>query len=577
MNHITGWDWLVIAAYLAAVTAIGLHAARKVKSSASFFISDRQFGKLFMIFLGFGAGSHADQAVSVAAKSYRAGASGIWYQWLWLFVTPFYWLTPLVVRRMRIITMADYYQNRFDRSVSVLNAAVGIFQLAVGMGVMLRGSAVMVTACSGGEISPGAAIVLMTVLFVVYGVAGGITAAIVTDLLQGILTIVLSFLILPFAMSQVGWMSGLRAAVEDPAMFQLVSSGTAGEINALFITVISFNALIGWITQPGVVLGGAGKTELESRVGQAGGSLIKRFCTVAWALTGLCAVAYYAGENMTDEKIEQVFGLMANELLPMIAPGLLGLFIASMLASVMSTCDSQMVVASGLFVQNIYRPFVAADKNDRHYILMGRIVSVLVVAGSIIFAFSVQSVVTGLEVFWKVAAMMGVAAWLGIFWRGTTVAGVWAGTLAGFSTWLFTETLTLGKYVLWDFNAQLAGRLPDFMLWENKLYLPWQMITYLTVSFIFTVTVSLLTKRVDSRRLDRFYACLRTPITPNEPETRACTLPEGVTPAPRRVLINHPDFEIPVPSWTSVIGFAVLSILVVLIIYGAVWIFSLGQ
>ena len=47
---------------------------------------------LMMAFFMFGSGTHSDQAVSVAAKTYRAGASGIWYQWLWLFVTPFFWL-----------------------------------------------------------------------------------------------------------------------------------------------------------------------------------------------------------------------------------------------------------------------------------------------------------------------------------------------------------------------------------------------------------------------------------------------------------------------------------------------------
>ena len=393
MYSITLADWLVIIAYLGCVTLIGLYAARKVKSSSDFFISDRKFGKLFMIFLGFGAGSHADQAVSVSAKTYRAGASGIWYQWLWLFVTPFYWLMPTLIRRMRIVTISDYFEIRYDRSVSVLYAVVGILQLAISIGLMLRGSAVMITAVSGGEIDPNLAILAMTVLFVAYGVAGGISAAIITDLLQGVLTIVLSFLILPFALRQVGGMSGLREAVADPAMFDIVAPD---EIGVFFIAVIAFNALVGWITQPTSTLAGAGKTELESRIGQAVGSLIKRFCTVAWTLTGLCAVALYAGKVI---EVDQVFGLMAHDLLPTVSPGLLGLFIASMLASVMSSCDAFMVVASGLFVENIYRPFWAKNKRDRHYILTGRIASVVVVAGAIMFAYNMQSVVTGLEVF----------------------------------------------------------------------------------------------------------------------------------------------------------------------------------
>ena len=60
----------------------------------------------------------------------------------------------------------------------------------------------------------------MTVMFVLYGVAGGLGAAIVTDFIQGLLTIVLSFLILPFALSAVGGIAGLRESVANPAMFE---------------------------------------------------------------------------------------------------------------------------------------------------------------------------------------------------------------------------------------------------------------------------------------------------------------------------------------------------------------------
>ena len=75
-------DWIVIIAYLLIITLVGLWAVRKVRSSASFFIGDRKFGKVMMAFFMFGSGTHSDQAVGVAAKTYRAGASGIWYQWL---------------------------------------------------------------------------------------------------------------------------------------------------------------------------------------------------------------------------------------------------------------------------------------------------------------------------------------------------------------------------------------------------------------------------------------------------------------------------------------------------------------
>ena len=557
-------DWVVIAVYLIGITLVGFWAVRKVRSSASYFIGDRKFGKLMMAFFMFGSGTHSDQAVSVASKTYSSGASGIWYQWLWLFVTPFFWLIAPFFRRMRAVTTGDYFEIRYGRSVSGLYAAMGILPLLIAIGVMLKGSGAMVEAVSGGAISSKLAIIAMTVMFVVYGIAGGLSAAIATNFVQGILTIVLSFLILPFALAKVGGMSGLREAISDPDMLSLVSPG---EITVFYIIIIAFNALVGWVTMPETMANcAAGKTEMEGRIGVTTGIFGKRICTIAWMLTGLCAVVMYA--QLGDPDL--AYGKMARDLLPGIAPGLIGLFISCMLASVMSTCDSLMVVASALFTENIYKKFFVVGKADKHYTLVGRIVSALVVILGIFVAFNLESVVKGLEFYWMVSALMGIAFWLGLFWCRATVAGAWAATLTSLGAFLFTSTEPLG--IPWDFNAHFADKLPAFMMWEGKLYLPWQMIIYLSAGFVVLIVVSLLTRRVPAENLDRFYACLRTPVGPDEPEAEPFTLPAGVQPAPRNVLIRHPDFEIPRPTLIGIGGFLAAWLGVGLLIGAVYWI-----
>ena len=544
-------DWLVIALYLVLIAVIGVSAVRRVRNAATFFIGDRKFGKLMMMFFTFGTGTHSDQAVSVAAKTYRAGASGIWYQWLWLFVTPFFWWLAPIFRRMRAVTTGDYFFARYDRGVAGLYAVVGMLQLMVNIGVMLKGSTAMITAVSGGHINPNVAICAMTAIFIIYGIAGGLSAAILTDFVQGILTIVLSFLILPFALSAVGGMAGLRQSIHNPDMFKIVAPEG---ITAFYIAVISFNALLGWVTQPhNMGLAAAGKTEMEGRVGVMCGILFKRICTIAWVLTGLCAVGLYAGQ---DIDVDHVYGLMAHSLLPKIAPGLIGLFIASMLAAVMSSCDAFMVSSSALFTENIYRSMLVKNRSDRHYTIVGRVVSGIVVMAGVFFAFNLESVVQGLEIFWKVAAMMAIPFWLGLFWRRATPIAAWISTLLSFAVLLLTSRIELFGTLLWDFNATLADRLPAFMLFEGKLYLPWQMLFYICAGFITAIVVSLFTKPVEKSKLDRFYECLRTPITPGEPETTPFTLPDGVVPAPRRAWLKHPDFEIPKPSLVGIVGFA---------------------
>ncbi len=567
MIGLTWIDWGVLLLYLIGITLVGVWAARRVKNAAHYFISDRHSGSLMMMFFSFGAGTHADQAVGVAAKAFTSGASGIWYQWLWLPVTPFYWLIAPLFRRMRAVTTADYFDARYDSSVGALYAGVGMLQLVVSIGVILKGAGAMVDAVSGGAISSDVAVWGMTFLFVVYGMAGGLNAAIITDFIQGVLTIILSFMILPFALDAVGGLDGLRAVVDDPALFDIVAPG---EINAFYIAVIAFNGLVGWVTQPhNMAASAAGKSEMEGRWGVTGGNLIKRVCTIAWVLTGLVAIGLYSS---TEIHIDYVYGAMAGDLLPAIAPGLVGLFIAALLAAVMSSCDAFMVTSSALFTQNIYRRLLVTDRPDRHYLWVGRGVSVVVVLVGIVFAYSFASVVEGLEVFWAMQAMMGIAFWIGLYWRRATPAGAWAATLVSFGVLLFTSRLEIFGRVLYDFNALWAHRLPDWMLWEGELYLPWQMIFYLLAGLLTMILVSLKTRPVAPEKLDRVYTCLRTPVLPGEPETEPFTLPDGIDPAPRRPLIHHPDFEIPRPGAVAIIGFLATWVIVLILVGVFYWI-----
>jgi len=171
----------------------------------------------------------------------------------------------------------------------------------------------------------------------------------------------------------------------------------------------------------------AGRTEMDGRVGFTFGNFIKRICTMAWCLTGLAAVSYFAGQQIEPD---QAYGLMAREFLPNILPGLLGVFLASLLASVMSSCDSFMIASAGLFTENIYRPLLS-DRSERHYVWVARIASLGIVVGGVTIAFALEDVVQGLEIFWKIAPMMGIVFWLGLFWRRTTVGGAWAGNTLG--------------------------------------------------------------------------------------------------------------------------------------------------
>ena len=551
------WDFVTLVVYLVAITGVGLWAARKVHTVRDFFMP-RRFGKAMMIMHSFGTGTHSDQAVGVASKTYSSGLSGIWYQWLWLPCTPFYWVIAPFMKRFRAITCGDIFTARYDRGVGGLYALVGIAQLTLNIGIMLLGSGKVIEASTNGGIPASVSIPVMTALFVVYGIAGGLSAAIVTDFLQGLLTIVFSFMLLPCVLSAVGWMDGLHAKV-DAAKFSLVAPGGIG---VFYVVVLSFNALVGIVVQPHTLgICAAGKTETEGRVGFMVGTLVKRVCTIAWCLTGFAAIAYFAGQKIEPD---QSFGLMARTFFPRILHGLLGIFLASLLASVMSSCDSFMTACSGLFTANLYKPLVPG-KAERHYLFVGRVASLSVVVGGVVFAYLMRDVPSALENFWKLSAMIGVAFWLGLFWRRMTVAGAWAATLTSVATWLLVTR---------PFFVRFLAGLPAIpgapWVWEQggvqTVYLPWQMVFYLTTGIVAGIAASLLSRPVAEDKLDRFHALTRTPIVPGEEPGEPCTIPEGTVTLPRRNLLPFRSLELPVPTLTSIVGFVVGWVLVAILI-----------
>jgi hypothetical protein len=152
-----------------------------------------------------------------------------------------------------------------------------------------------------------------------------------------------------------------------------------------------------------------------------------------------------------------------------------------------------------------------------------------------------------------------------------TAAGAWATTLVGFAVWyLATRADTIAWLAArpWAVDLRMVwiepGRAPE-------LYEPWRIALYTASAVLAGVLVSLATRKVDPERLDRFYALVKTPARPGEVIERPCTLPEGVVPPDRPMLLTAFGLEVPAPSRTSLAGFSVGWVLVGALIGAFVW------
>ena len=136
-------DIIVIVLYFAAMIAIGLWASRRIRNQEDYFLAGRRFGKLVQTFASFGQATSADNAVGVTTTTFNNGIAGIWSSMLYLFATPLYWLVTHWPRRMRVLTLGDYFTERFDSvrmgAVYSLIGSIGMTAfIALGLSAMTK-------------------------------------------------------------------------------------------------------------------------------------------------------------------------------------------------------------------------------------------------------------------------------------------------------------------------------------------------------------------------------------------------------------------------------------------------------
>jgi Na+/proline symporter len=269
--------WTILALYFAGMLLMGWWSKRRIHNQEGYLLGNRRFGWLMMVMHAFGAGTHPGNVAGVMSQAVVSGASSIWVSWMWLFGTPFYWIIAPIIRRMRCLTMADFFRERFGKAASVLYimvAAAGMIVFLAGVllattrtvqGVMGKaaGKSAQVensdkpsnasenvesgtpAAVSATETGQKAAVsvskreseiwffgilFVTTAVFIVYSYWGGIIAAVRTDMIQGLMIIALSFIAIPAALNrkEVGGLTGTRSTLTSAS--QRVNQATARAI-----------------------------------------------------------------------------------------------------------------------------------------------------------------------------------------------------------------------------------------------------------------------------------------------------------------------------------------------------------
>ncbi|MGD0582998.1 MAG: sodium:solute symporter family protein [Bacteroidales bacterium] len=463
-------DLLILFVFLISLLWIGKRVSKKNRTTEDFFLAGRKLNRTYQFFLNFGCSTHADQTVAVTREIYRQGIGGMWIQFLVLFLTPFYWFSTFFFRRVRLVTIGDFFNERFRSKF--LGAAYAIFFIIMsvlggGVGYIVASKTVMamtpkpvsaytVTEKKSAEefrefrelqasrkqgitdklqearylellsknkknglsafisyIKPIWFYLIFSIVVCVYTIMGGFKAAVITDIVQGYLIIIFSVILIPVGLARVGGFSGLHASVPD-YMFQLFGSSVMSEYAWYTILAMVLANLVSIIAvSTGMQTAGSAKNEMTARLGMIGGMFAKRVIMILWALAGLIAIALYAGK-LSDPDL--IWGHMSNELL---GPGLVGLMLAGILAATMSSLGALSLSYSALFIRNIYQPYFPG-RSEEHYMVVGRVVIALTLAGGIGVALFLDNLLELFKYIISIPAIFGASIWLGFIWRRLT-------------------------------------------------------------------------------------------------------------------------------------------------------------
>ncbi len=443
------FDWIVLGGYFAVMATIGVVCMFRIKRQEDFFMGGRSFGKIMQTFAAFGAGTGSNDPVQVGAKTWTSGLAGIWSVLMWLFVTPFYWIFGVWYRRMRHLTIGDWYVERYQSpTLGAAYAVFGtyfymfylsaLFTAVVKVAIPLIGADTFTAWEMKPEDLKFYLIPAMGLLIIIYGILGGLKAAYWTDLIQGIGIIVLSIILIPTGLNMLvdkfdpesagGMMRGLEIMHENtPAeYFQIFGGPRSTEFPLHYIVSLTLLALIGIVVQPHFIAtgGGSAKNENSARIGLVTGNFLKRFCTVGWALTGVIVLTLFADNVEITSDPDLVWGVASREILSKAGAGLVGLMLACMLAAMMSSADCYMIMTSGLITRNFYKP-VRKNAGDKELLLVGRISGLVMIVGAGYISILHQDVFKQFVAAITLPVIFAATFWLGMWWRKANKWSAW--------------------------------------------------------------------------------------------------------------------------------------------------------
>ncbi len=434
-------DYIIIAVYMIGVLYIGSYFAKYIHTSGDFFLAGRSlpFWAIGMSVVVSDIG--ALDLIAGAGGAYDRGLAQANFDWIgsvpalliaaFIFV-PYYW-------RAGVYTLPEFLGRRYNFATRWVNALVLLVFMLATVSIMLWTSAVFLNQVLDWDHTT--AIWITATIVGCYAISGGLAAVVMTDVLQLVVMFVGTGALLALGMWEVGGWDGMVEKVlvqpgETEDYFRLLVEHKEGTQYPWPGMVFSLGIIMStayFVGNQAVMQRALGaRSEWDAKAGMITAGLFKMAIPVLVFLPGMAARGIFPDLDSSDGAIPTLI----DRLMP---PGLKGVMFAAFFAALMSSVDSYLNSCVTIFTGDIYRPlhkkFSGNEMSEKLGLTLGRSLTAFVLVSAAIYAPNFSKSEALYDVIQTLLSLFQgpvlAILLLGIFWRGATAWGGFAGLVLG--------------------------------------------------------------------------------------------------------------------------------------------------
>ncbi|WLV24931.1 sodium/proline symporter PutP [Aciduricibacillus chroicocephali] len=477
-----GYQLIAILIYLAGMLWIGWYAYRRVNNLTDYMLGGRSLGPAVT---ALSAGASDMSGWLLMGLPGAIFASGLVEAWIaigltigaylnWIFVAPR--LRAYTQVSNNSITIPSYLDSRFkgnSRLLRIITALIILvfFTFYVSSGMVAGG----VFFQSSFGMSYHVGLLIVAAVVIAYTLFGGFLAVSYTDFVQGLIMFLALICVPLFGFFITGGFSGTVESIKEvnPHALSLVKGATvAGVISALAWG-------LGYFGQPHIIvrfmaIKTVKETKQARRIG-IGWMILSLAGAIGTALVGIAYYQQNTGAKLVDK--EAVFIALGQIIFH---PFIAGVLLAAVLAAIMSTISSQLIVTSSALIEDLYKTVQKSKSSEKTYVFLGRIAILVVSIIAMALAWKQNDTILALVSFaWAgFGAAFGPTILLSLYWRKITSIGALSGMIVGAVTVIVWGNVDILKDSLYEI-------VPGFAL-----------------NLIVTIVVSLLTHK-ENPEIDR--------------------------------------------------------------------------